>query len=199
MHFILCSGEVLRAGQVPTAPYGIFMAQSRSCRLLLRHRGVSKAEMEVIDGYIKYFVSNYYAKIYRRTAERLPLCLSTIASRLDVFPPLCARGPAWIVWQFPMERKIRALGKLIGSQSSSHANLTKNVTMPCKADLFTSFGKKNLPSEWAGKTGKPPAPAGLPAGSLLSPRASALISCCSPNGAPLPPSSGRSSPACDRY
>jgi len=157
------------------------------------------AEMEVIDGYIKYFVSNYYAKIYRGTAERLPLCLSTIASRLEIFPSLCACSPAWILGQFPTEQKIRTLGKLIVSQTSSHASLTKCVTMPCRADLNTSFGKKNLPSEWADTVGKHPAPAGIPAGSLLSPRASALSACCSPNGAPLPPSSGRSSPACERY
>jgi len=94
MHFILCSGEVLLAGRVPTAFYNIFMALSRACRLLFRPRGVTKAEIEAIDGDIKYFVSNYYAKIYRGTAERLPLCLSTIASLLDVVPLLWACGPA---------------------------------------------------------------------------------------------------------
>jgi len=170
MHFILCSGEVLLAGRVSTAFYNIFMALSRACRLLFRPRGVTKAEIDAIDGDIKYCVSNYYAKIYRGTVERLPLCLSTIASLLDVVPLPWACGPAGVVRQFAMERKSGALGKLIGSQSSPHANLTKSVTRQCKADLITSFGETYLPIEWADTKGKPPTPAELPAGSLTVPQ-----------------------------
>ena len=43
MHFILCSGEVLLAGRIPSAFYKIFMALSHACRLLFRTRGVSEA------------------------------------------------------------------------------------------------------------------------------------------------------------
>jgi len=35
MHFILCSGEVLLAGRIPSDYFDIFMALSRACRLLV--------------------------------------------------------------------------------------------------------------------------------------------------------------------
>jgi len=88
MHFILRSGEVLLAGRIPSDYFDIFMALSRACRLLFRPRGVLKTEIEAIDKDLKYFVSNYYIKIYRGTTERLPLCLSTIATLLDIVPLL---------------------------------------------------------------------------------------------------------------
>jgi len=59
MHFILCSGEVLLAGQIPSAFYKIFMALSHVCRLLFRTRGVSEAYIQSIDNDLKYFVTNY--------------------------------------------------------------------------------------------------------------------------------------------
>jgi len=94
IHVILCSGEVLLAGRIPSAYYDIFMSHSRACRLLLGPKGVSAAEIESIDKNIKFFVTNFYAMIYRGTTERLPLCLSTIVSFLDIVPLLGACGPA---------------------------------------------------------------------------------------------------------
>jgi len=170
MHFILCSGEILLAGRIPSPFYKIFMALSHACRLLFRPRGVSEADIQSIDNDLKYFVTNYYDKIYRGSAERLPLCLSTISSLLDIVPLLRACGPAWVVWQFPMERKIGTLGKLIRSSSRPHATLVKNVTRKCKADLITSFGQQYLPTEWAETTKKCWTAPALPRGSLKVPQ-----------------------------
>ena len=97
LHFILCSGEVLLAGRIPDSYFKIFLLLSRACRLRFRPRGATKAKIQKIDKDIKYFVANYCAKIYRGTAERLPLCLSTIASLLDIVPLLWACSPAWVV------------------------------------------------------------------------------------------------------
>jgi len=128
LHFILCSGEFLLEGWIPDAYFKIFIALSRAGRSLLRPRGVTKAEIEEIDKDIKYFVAKYYAKIYRGTAERLPLWLSRIVSLLDIVPCLWACGSAWVFWQFPMELKIGALGKLILSASKRHESLVANET-----------------------------------------------------------------------
>jgi len=49
------------------------MALSRACRLFLRPRGLSDADILAIDVNIKYFVANYYTKFYRGTFARLPL------------------------------------------------------------------------------------------------------------------------------
>jgi len=153
LHFNLCSREVLLAGRIPHSYFNLFMALSRVCRMLFRPRGVTRAEIEEIEKEIKYFVSNYYAKIYGGTAERLSLCLSTIATLLDIVSLLWACGPAWTVWQFPMERKIGALGKLIRSASRPHENLEQHVSRKIKADLVTSFGEQYLPAEWVDATG----------------------------------------------
>jgi len=94
LQFIFCSEEDLLAGRITDAYFKIFMAPRRACRLLVRPRGATKADIEEIDKDIKYFVAMYYAKIYRGTAERLPLCLFTIASLLDIVPLLWPCGPA---------------------------------------------------------------------------------------------------------
>ena len=168
MHFILCSGEVLLAGRIPSDYFDVFEAINRACRLLFRPRGGLKTVIEAIDKDFIYFLSNYYAKIYRAT-ERLPLCLSTIATLLNVVRLLWACAPAWVTWQFPMERKIGTLGKLIRLASNPYASLTANVTRHCKADLVSSFGELYVPKEWAATTGKQPKATGIPVGSLVIP------------------------------
>jgi len=49
---------------------------------------VTKADIQPIDEHINYFVTKYYVNIYRRKAQRLPLCLSTSATILDILPLL---------------------------------------------------------------------------------------------------------------
>jgi len=167
MHFILCSGDVLLAGRILSDYFDIFMASSRACRLLFRTRGVLETEMEAIDKDLKYFVSKYYTKIYRGTTERLPLCLSTIATLLDIVPLLRACGPAWVTWQHPLDRKIGTLGKLNRAASNPHASLSASGTRHCKADLVSSFVELYVPKEWAGTTGKQPEATGIPVESLV--------------------------------
>jgi len=126
LHFMICSGEVLLAGRIPGDFYNILMALCRASRLQFRPRGATRAEIQAIDADIKYFVTNCYANIYRKSTERLPLCLSTTATLLEIVPLPWACGPAWVFWQFPMERKIGTLGKRIRSHSRPHASLVEN-------------------------------------------------------------------------
>jgi len=166
MHIILCTGEVLLAGRIPGKYYNIFMALFRAYCLHFRPSGLSEAKIKSIDDDIQYFVPNYNAKIFRVSVERLPLCLSTISTLLDIVPLLRACGPAWVCWQFPMERMIGTLGQLIRSHSRPVASLEENLTRQCKADLITSFGQQFLPQEWAAATGKPPKQGGPTCGGL---------------------------------
>jgi len=94
MHFILCSEEVLLAGRILRALDKIFMAVSHACRLLFRPRGVSEADIQSIDNYLKNFVTSYYDNIFRGSGERLQLCLSTVSSFLNIDALLRACGPA---------------------------------------------------------------------------------------------------------
>jgi len=116
MHFILCSGEVLLAGRIPSDFFDIFIALSRACRLLFRPRGVLQTEIEAIDKDFKHFVSNYYTKIYRGTTERLPFCLSTNATLLDIVPLLGRADQPGIHGCFPWKER---LGRL-ASPSERH-------------------------------------------------------------------------------
>ena len=121
MHFILCSGDALLVRRIPGAFYDIFMASCRACRLRFRPRGLAKVEIEAIDKDLKYFVANYYDKIHRGTAERLPLCLSTIAPLLYIVPLLWACGPPGSSGSLRWNER---LGRLAGS-SDRHQNLTQ--------------------------------------------------------------------------
>jgi len=126
LHIILCSGEVPLAKRIPGDFYDIFIALCRASRLLFRRKGITRAEIQAIDADVKYFVTNYYAKIYRGSTERLPLCLSTVVTLLDIVPLLWACGPVWVFWQYPMERQIGTLGELIRSHLRPHASLVEN-------------------------------------------------------------------------
>jgi len=107
MHIVLYTEEGLLSGRIPGKYYNIFMELCRACRLLVRPRGESEAELKTIDVDIKYVVANYCAKIFRGSVERLPLCTSTIltlrgppgtAACLQVFrgPALRDRSNRWV-------------------------------------------------------------------------------------------------------
>jgi len=149
--------------------YNMLMALSQASRLLFRPRVVTKADIQSIDEDIHYFVTKYYVKIYRGKAQRLPLCLSTSATLLDILQLLWACGPAWMVGQFPTESKIGSLGRLIRSVSRPHESLVANVTRHRKADLVSYFAERFLPKDWARASDKKQANVGLPVGSLLAP------------------------------
>jgi len=167
---MLCSGEVLLAGRIPRAFYKIFMALCHAFRRLFRPRGVSEADIQSIYNNLKNFMTNYYQKINRGSAERPPLGLSTISSLLYIVPLLRACGPAWVAWQFLMERKFETLRELIRSSSRPHATLVKNVPRKCKGDLITFFGPQYVPTEWAETPKKRWTAPDLPCGSLKVPQ-----------------------------
>jgi len=147
----------------------MFMSLSCACRLLYRLTGVTKSDIETIDKDFKYFVATCHSNIYRGSAERLLLRLSKIATLLDIFLFLRACGPAWGVWQLPMDRKIGALGKLIRSSSRPHASLVANTKRQLKSDLVTPFGKTFTAQKWGEATGQQRSYDGLPVGGLLVP------------------------------
>jgi len=170
MQFILCSGEILLAGRITSAFYKIFTAPSLACRLLFGPRGGFEADVQSIDNDLKYFVTIYYNTIYRGSAEWLPLCLSTVSYLLDIVLLIRACGPAWVVWQFPMERNFGTLGKRIRSISRPHATLVKNITHKCKANVITSFRQQYKPTEWAETAKKSWTALDLARGSLKVPQ-----------------------------
>ena len=90
MHFILIRGELLLGGIFTSAFYKLFMALSQAFHLLFLPRGVTEADTKTIDDGLKFSVANCYEKIYGGVAERLPLCLSTLGSLLDIVPLLHA-------------------------------------------------------------------------------------------------------------
>lgn len=88
----------------------------RAGRLLFKPTMVTGEDLGNIDLYLKRFCSGFYKHIYAGREERLGLCQSTVVDLLDVVPCIRACGPARSFWQFPTERQIGSMARLIRSR-----------------------------------------------------------------------------------
>ena len=84
----------------------------------------------------------------------MSLCCFTIAAVLAIVPNIRSCGPVLVYWQFPMERYIGTLLRLLSSRSSPHAARTRATTRRYLADLTTTIGETYAPDEWASASGK---------------------------------------------
>jgi len=82
------------------------------------------------------------------------LCCFTIAAVLAIVPNIRSCRPVWVHWQFPIERYIGTLPRLLRSRSSPHAARAKATTRRYLADLTTTFRETYAPDEWASASGK---------------------------------------------
>jgi len=74
---------------------------------------------------------------------------------LDVTANLRSCGPAWSYWQFPAERLLGTLSRLIRSRCFPYAALTNAVFSKYSAELVTSFAESHVADAWENATGKP--------------------------------------------
>lgn len=94
MFFVLCTAEAVLADRPPQSIYNIFMSLARACRLLFRPRGLSQAELRLIEKELHNCSDGFYTLMYARRIERLPLCRSVFAALHHVVPSLRACVPA---------------------------------------------------------------------------------------------------------
>jgi len=128
MECFLLLGEAVLADRLPEPYFEMFMALRRACRLLFRRRGMTSDELTAVDADLHQFYSSFYTLVYRGELARVSLCRFTIEAVLDTVPNIRSCGPVWVYWQFPMDRYIGTLHRLMRSKSSPHVARTKAIT-----------------------------------------------------------------------
>jgi len=129
-------GRERKAGR-PTVP----LSQARSLQNINRH----SSSFKVV----------FSTHVYAGKERRLRPCRPTIVALLDDAANLRSCGPAWSYWQFPAERLIGTLSRLIRSRRFPYAALTNAITSKYTAELVTSHAEGHLAQAWAAATGKP--------------------------------------------
>jgi len=154
LFFLLCGGEALLYGRVPEDFYSMFMCLCRAGRILFTPSPVSPAELETAETEIANFLTAYYSIVYRGKFERLKVCLFVFAALLDVVPNVRQCGPAWVFWQFPLERFIGTLPSLVGSRSQPHSSLVNAIAKRHRAELLEAYALRMCPGDWEAATGQ---------------------------------------------
>lgn len=155
MYFLLSVGEVVLAERIPEDYFKMFMLLCQAGRLLFKPSAVTEHELSTADRLLKRFCEAYFKHVYAGKEKRLRLCRPTTVALLDVTQNLRSCGPAWSYWQFPAERLIGTLTRLIRSRRFPYAALTTAVSSKYSAELVTSFAEARVPDAWVAATGKP--------------------------------------------
>jgi len=155
LYFLLSAGEVVLADRIPEPFFKMFMMLCQAGRLLFKPSALTDNELKAVDNLLKGFCHAYYTHVYAGKEERLRLCRPTIVALLDVTANLRSCGPAWSYWQFPAERLIGTLTRLIRSRRFPYAALTTAVSAKYAAELVTSFAESHVAEKWVEATGKP--------------------------------------------
>lgn len=116
MYFSLSTGEVVLAGRLPEVYFNMFMELRKGARLLLRPGGITASELHEADVHLQSFQTAFYTLVFRGQVGRLPACGLTVAETMEIVPNMKSCGPAWVSWQFPMERHVGVLARLITSR-----------------------------------------------------------------------------------
>lgn len=154
LFFLLCGGDVLLYGRAPDNFYEMFMCLCRAGRVLFRPSAVSPSELSAAEAEIKAFLVAFYDIVYGGRKERLKVCLFVFAALLDVVPNVKQCGPAWVFWQFPLERYIGTLPGMIGSRSKPHQSLVNALAKRQRAELLEAFASRMCPDHWRAATGQ---------------------------------------------
>jgi len=155
MYFLLRVGEVVLADRIPEEFFKMLMYLCQAGRLLFKPSALTEHELKAADKLLKHFCHAYHTHVYAGKVERLRLCRPTIVALLDVTANLRSCGPAWSFRQFPAERLIGTLTRLIRSRRFPYAALTTAVSAKYSAELVTSFAEAHVADAWVEATGKP--------------------------------------------
>jgi len=155
MYFLLSVGEVVLADRIPEEIFMMFMYLCQAGRLLFKPSAMTEDELKAADKLLKHFCHAFYRHVYAGKVERLRLCRPTIVALLDVTANIRSCGRAWSFWQFPAERLVDTLTRLIRSRSFPYAALTTAVSAKYSAELVTSFSEAHVADAWVEATGKP--------------------------------------------
>jgi len=112
----------------------MLMLLCRAGCLLLKPRLMTQSELHRADRLLQTIDHTYLTHVCAGMAERLRIYGPTVVALLDVAANLRVCGPPWSYWQFPAERLISTLTRLICCRRFPYAALTVAVsrsTRPC--------------------------------------------------------------------
>jgi len=155
MFFLLSVGEVVLADRSPEPHVKMFIQLCHAGRIIFKPGSITKDELRAADRFLKRFCPDFYAHVYAGKEERLRVCRPTVLALLYVTANLRSCGPAWSYWQFPTERLLGTLSRLIRSRRFPYAALTTAITATYSAELVKSFAEAHLAEAWAHATGEP--------------------------------------------
>jgi len=155
LYFLVSVGEVILADRIPAHFFKMFMHLRHAGRLIFKPGSMTEVQLRQADKLINLFFQAFYTHVCAENEERLRVCRPTIVALLDVTANLRSCGPARSFWQFPAERLLGKLSRLIRSRRFPYAALTTTVSSKYSAELVTSFAEARVPGAWAAATGKP--------------------------------------------
>jgi len=133
----------------------MFMLLCHAGRLIFKPGVLTETELHEVDKLLRRFCRAFYKHVYPGKEGRLRVCRPTVVALLDVTANLRSCGPAWSYWQFPAERLLGTLSRLILSRRFRYAALTSAVSSKYSAELVTSFAESHVADAWVNSTGKP--------------------------------------------
>lgn len=131
------------------------MTLSQAERLLFKPSTSTSEELQAVQKLPRQFCPAFYAHVYAGKLQRLRLCRPTVVALLDVAANLRSCGPAWCYLQFPTERVIGSLTRLLRSRRFPNAALTTAVSAKYSAELVHSFAETHAADAWAEATRRP--------------------------------------------
>jgi len=155
MYFLLCTGEAVLADRIPEYFFKMFMLLCNAGRLIFKPGVLTEMELHEVDKLLRRSCRAFYKHVYAGTEGRLRMCRPTVVALPEVTASLRSCGPAWSYWQFPAERLVGTLSRLIRSRRFPYAALTNDVSSEYSAELVTSLAETHVADVWENATGKP--------------------------------------------
>jgi hypothetical protein len=106
--------------------------------LLLEKHDLAMAEIERAKNLLSQFSQYYERRFYQQQWERLRACLPTFHQLLHMHEFLKAIGPAYIYWQWPMERLCGMITQTAKSRSAANQNMA-NVMIQDEQMNYLSY------------------------------------------------------------
>jgi len=124
-------------------------------RLILKPGVLTETELHEVDKLLRRVCRAFYKHVYAGKERRLRVWRPTDVDMLEVTENLRSCGPAWSYWQFPAERLLGTLSRLIRSRRLQCAALTIAVSSKYSAELVTSSAESHVADARENATGKP--------------------------------------------
>jgi hypothetical protein len=95
--------------------------------VLLEKHSVTATEIHTVKDLIIQFSQYYEGRFYQQQWNRLRVCLPTMHQLLHIHQFLTAIGPAYVYWQWPMERLCGMITQTAKSRSAANQNIANSM------------------------------------------------------------------------